>query len=249
MADISQILELLRAFPFLADQPEPLLLEFAGQAQLLRFSLGQAISRADQPCQQLFFLLQGTVRSVVMAPRLSRGVATLQRLEPGAVFGWSALSCGTNRETLIASTDLVALALPHTALSSAMASHPPLAERVLNSVNPSELFAVLDAHLRDYPRVLEREVVQAAASLADGCRAVTLTPAQLAGSSFPDDRLWLAAAGGLPLGTALPSALPISGDRPIRVIGVPRAAPASAPAAGSSRGRSRRQAERRAPVG
>jgi subfamily B ATP-binding cassette protein HlyB/CyaB len=223
MADLNQILELLRAFPFLADQPAPLLQEFAAQAQLLRFQLGQAISRAQQPCPQMFFLLQGSVRSVVMAPRLSRGVATLQRLEPGAVFGWSELSCGTNRETLIASTDLVALALPHSGLRQAMASHPGLAQRVLNSVNPAELFAILDAHLRDYPRALDREVVEAAASLADRCLAASLAPTQLAGSSFPDDHFWFVAAGGLPLGTLLPTKVPITGDQPIRLIGVPKA--------------------------
>ncbi|MEB3168358.1 MAG: peptidase domain-containing ABC transporter [Synechococcaceae cyanobacterium] len=222
MADLRQILELLRAFPFLADQPEPLLEQFAAEAQLLRFQLGQAISRAQQPSQQMFFLLQGSVRSVVMAPRLSRGVATLQRLEAGAVFGWSELSCGTNRETLIASTDLVALALPHSSLRQAMASHAALAQRVLNSVNPAELFAILDAHLRDYPRALDREVVEAAAALADDCRAASIAPTQLAGTNFPADRFWFVAAGGLPLGTLLPSELPITGDQPIRVIGVPK---------------------------
>ncbi|MFM9110342.1 MAG: cyclic nucleotide-binding domain-containing protein, partial [Prochlorococcaceae cyanobacterium] len=222
MADINQILELLRSFPFLADQPEDLLVQLAGDAQLLRFSLGQAISRADQPQAQLFFLLQGTARSVVMAQRLARGVATLQRLGPGAVFGWTALSCGTNRETLIASTDLVALALPHAALAGAMARHPSLAQRVQTSVNPAELFALLDAHLRDYPRALAKEVVQAATALADSCRAASLEPGQLATTQFPPERLWLVAGGGLPLGTVLPTALPVADPRPLRVIGIDR---------------------------
>lgn len=211
MAELSQILELLRSFPFLADQPEALLVQLAGKAQLLRFSLGQAISRHDQPQAQIFFLLQGTVRSVVMAPRLARGVTTLQRLGPGAVFGWTALSCGVNRETLIASSDLVALALPHAAMHAAMASHAGLAQRVQNSVNPSELFALLDAHLREYPRALSKEVVEAAVALADGCRAAIVPVAQLAATKFPPERLWLVAGAGLPYGTALPSGLPPPG--------------------------------------
>ena len=242
MADPGQLLELLRSFPFLADQPPAVLDRLVSQGQLLRFSLGQPISRLDQAPQQMFFLLQGTARSVVMASRLSKGVATLQRLDPGAVMGWTALSCARNWETILASTDLVVLALPHTALRQEMANHPPLAQRIGSSVNPSELFAVLDAHLREYPRALSHEVVEAAVALADGTRAVVLTPEQLRATTFPIERLWLVASGGLPLGTALPTSLVIEGDQPLRVLGLDRPAlsrlvdPAPAPAAEASAG-------------
>jgi len=223
MANPDQIFDLLRSFPFLADQPEPLLKALAAEGQLLRFALGQPISRLEQAPPQTFFLMQGTARSVVMAPRFAKGVATLQRLEAGAVMGWSQLSCGTNREILLASSDLVALAIPHAALRQAMASHPPLAERVQGSVAPAELFAVLDAHLRDYPRVLSDEVLQAALELADGTRAVAMTPAQIMATSFPAERIWLASTGSLPLGTVLPPSQPPPGQEPVRVLGVDRA--------------------------
>jgi len=223
MANPDQIFDLLRSFPFLADQPEPLLKALAGEGQLLRFALGQPISRLEQAPPLTYFLMQGTARSVVMAPRFAKGVATLQRLEAGAVMGWSQLSCGTNREILLASSDLVALAIPHAALRQAMASHPPLAERVQGSVAPAELFAVLDAHLRDYPRVLSDEVLQAALELADGTRAVAMTPAQIKATSFPEERIWLASTGSLPLGTVLPPSQLPAGDETVRVLGVDRA--------------------------
>lgn len=224
MADPGQLLELLRSFPFLADQPPEVLVRLVSQGQLLRFSLGQPISRLEQAPPQMFFLLQGTARSVVMASRLSKGVATLQRLDPGAVMGWTALSCARNWETILASTDLVVLALPHAALRHEMANHPPLAQRIGSSVNPSELFAVLDAHLREYPRALSHEVVEAAVALSDGTRAVVLSPEQLQATTFPPERLWLVASGGLPLGTALPTSLPIADDQPLRVLGLDRPA-------------------------
>jgi len=223
MANPDQIFDLLRSFPFLADQPEPLLRALAAEGQLLRFALGQPISRLEQAPPLTYFLMQGTARSVVMAPRFAKGVATLQRLEAGAVMGWSQLSCGTNREILLASSDLVALAIPHAALRQAMASHPPLAERVQGSVAPSELFAVLDAHLRDYPRVLSDEVLQAALELADGTRAVAMTPAQIKATSFPEERIWLVSTGSLPLGTVLPPSQLPAGDETVRVLGVDRA--------------------------
>jgi ATP-binding cassette subfamily B protein len=224
MANPDQILDLLRSFPFLADQPEPVLKVLAGEGQLLRFALGQPISRLEQAPEQTFFLLQGTARSVVMAPRFAKGVATLQRLEAGAVMGWSQLSCGVNREILLASSNLVALAIPHAALRQAMAGHPPLAERVQGSVAPAELFAVLDAHLRDYPRLLSDEVLQAALELADGTRAVAMTPAQMMATTFPEERIWLASTGSLPLGTVLPPPQPPPGEAPVRVLGLERAA-------------------------
>jgi subfamily B ATP-binding cassette protein HlyB/CyaB len=224
MADPGQLLDLLRSFPFLADQPPDQLERLAAQGQLLRFSLGQPISRLDQAPAQMFFLLQGTARSVVMASRLPRGVATLQRLDPGAVMGWTPLSTGRNWETLLASTDLVVLALPHVALRQEMAQHPPLAQRISGSVNPAELFAVLDKHLQDYPRALSQEVVEAAIALADGTRAFSITPEQLPLTAFPPERLWLVAGGPLPLGTALPSPVAVATDQPLRVLGINRQA-------------------------
>lgn len=222
MADTGQLLELLSSFPFLADQPPEQLERLASQGQLLRFSLGQPIIRIAQAPQQMFFLLQGSARSVVMASRLSKGVATLQRFEAGAVMGWTALSAGRNWETLLASTELVVLALPHAALRQEMAQYPALAQRIAGSVNPAELFAVLDAYLREYPRALSHEVVEAAVKLADTTRAVSLTLEQLEQTSFPADRLWLVAAGGLPLGTALPSKVAAEEEPILRVLGINR---------------------------
>jgi ATP-binding cassette, subfamily B, bacterial HlyB/CyaB len=222
MADPNQILDLLRSFPFLADQPEPLLQTLAVQGQLLRFNLGQPISRLDQAPPQVFFLLQGTVRSVVMAQRFAKGVATLQLLQTGAVMGWSLLSCGKNYEILLASSDLVVLALPNGALREAMAAHKPLADRVQGSVAPAELFAVLDAHLRDYPRVLTREVLEAAVQLVDSTRAIAMTPDQIMATEYPADRLWITSTGSMHLGSVLPPAQRPQGDGAIRVLGIDR---------------------------
>lgn len=222
MADQSQLQELLQTFPFLADQPVSIVQRLAAVAQLLRFSMGQPISRPDQPPDQLYFVLQGTARSVVMADRLPRRVSTLQRCSPGSVICWTALSTGRCWETLIASSDLVVLAVPHATFREVMGNHPPLAQRVLGSVNPSELFAVLDRYLLTYPRVLAQEVVVASRDIADNCRAVNIKPSQLAATVFPEDRLWLVAAGGYPLGTALPCALPLQSEQPLRVIGIPK---------------------------
>jgi len=222
MPDPAQLLTLLRSFPFLADQPEWLLERLVQQAQLLRYTLGQPICRATDPPAHVHFLLQGTARSVVMASRLPRGVATLQRLQPGAVMGWTALSCGRNHEILIASTDLISLAVPQQALEEAMGALPQLAQRVRSSVNAAELFAVLDQHLLDHPRTLAHEVVEAALRLADGTRVVSGPLQAVATVELPRDRLWLSAGGILPAGATVPPLPQPLDDRALRLLGVDR---------------------------
>ena len=216
--------DLLRCFPFLADQPPELLGRLSAEAELQRFQQGQPICRVDHPPARIFLLLEGTARSVVFSRRLARGVSTLQRLQPGAVLGWTLISCGRCWETLIASTDLVVVALPHESLQRELEDHPLLAERVRGGVSPSELFAVLDAHLLDYPRALSQEVVAAANQLADGTEVRTWNPAQPAAFVAETERLWLVAAGPLPLGTAVVDTEPSEAQEPLRLLGIDRQA-------------------------
>lgn len=209
MADAASPSALLRAFPFLADQPDAVIEPMAAEAQLLRYRLGQPISRVQQSPGAMLFLTEGSVRSVVMAERLPRGVATLQKFGPGAVLAWSQLSCGRSVETLIASSRSAVLKVPEAVVEAVMEAHPSFAQRVRHSVNAAELFQVLDAYLRSYPKVLAQEVVAAARELAAAARVVELSPDQWqrlgpAGlrERLPTSSLWLVSAGERPLGSS-----------------------------------------------
>ncbi len=228
----SQIAELLRCFPMLASLSPSQLDGLAAQGELWSYTLGQPICRLEQGLQQLLFLLQGQARSVVMSPRLPRGVTTLERLEPGALMGLTALSCGRNWETLIASTELVVIAIPHAAIREAMDACPELAGRLQAPIHPAELFAVLDAHLADYPRARPRELLDAALLLAPRCRGRWIPGPALAGTQWDARELHLVAAGPQPLGTVLPAgltdaALAAIPDQPLRLLSVDRQALAS----------------------
>jgi len=223
MTQQSQLLELLRSLPFLTDQPDEILAELAETSQLLRYRLGQPISRLDQAPEHLLLLIRGTVRQVVMADRLPLGLATIQRHEVGAVIAWTPLSCGRCWETLIASTDLVALAVPLSAMQAAMAKSPSLARRVQHSVNPGELFSVLDAYLQSFPRLLSKEVVEAAKSLAGDVKVASLSTLdwQKLGPDglrrqLPQDYIWLVSSGPLALGSGPDDLLP-DGDSTLGV--------------------------------
>lgn len=226
-SDSSQIGELLRCFPLLADLSPSQLDELAAQGKLWRYSLGQPICRLDQGLQHLLFLLQGQARSVVMSPRLPRGVTTLERLDSGALLGWTSLSCGRNWETLIASTELVVIAIPYGAMGAAMDACPALAGHLQAPIHPAELFAVLDAHLADYPRARPRELLEAALTLSPHAKARWIQGPDLATAGWDPSDLNLVAAGPLPLGSPLPTNLATAPEQPLRVLSLDQQALAS----------------------
>lgn len=194
----SRIAGLLGSTPLLVDLPAAQLTALAGRCQLVRYGIGEPICRQGQPSGHLWLLLEGQARSVVRSRRLPRGIATIERPEAGDLLGLGSW------QTVIASTPLVALALPLADLQRVLAEHPPLAQRLATHVDPAELFAVLDAHLVDDPRDLGQALVPAALALAGRCRV------HQPGDSAPLEPglLWLVAAGDRPLGQPVQTAPP-----------------------------------------
>jgi ATP-binding cassette subfamily B protein len=217
-------LELLGSLPLLADLPEAERTALAGRADLRRIPEGQTLLRALQTPAELFVLVEGVARALVFSGRLRQGVATLEKLNPGSLVGATALSPGQCRDTVLASTTLVVLALPLEALRELMVRLPAWGERITNQVSASELFAVLDQHLVDCPLALDGQLVEAARCLAPHTTVLTLP----VGASAPlaAERRWLVACGPLPLGTRLtqlPGEPPpeSSPQSPWRLLGVP----------------------------
>jgi len=206
VATTTRLEDLLGCVPLLADLPEDLLRHLAARAEVQSFQQGQPICRTDQPPERLYLLVEGTVRAVVFSSRLPRGVATLQRLQPGSLLGWSLVSCGRCWETLLASTNLVVVAIPWDALNEAIAERPELAARARLSVTAAELFAVLDAYLSGYPRPHAEELLEAANHLADRCLVRSVAVGGGNGLDRDGGRLWLVAAGPMPIGSLLASA-------------------------------------------
>jgi len=183
----SRIAGLLGCTPLLACLPPEQLNALAGDCQLVRYGIGQPICRQGQPGGHLWLLIEGQARTVVRSRRLPRGIATLTRPAAGELLG-----VGGPWQTAIASSAVVALAIPTAGLEAALAAQ----------VDPAELFAVLDAHLADDPRDLGAALVPAALALMGRCRVHN-----------PDDRgpldpglLWLVAAGDQPLGQPVAAA-------------------------------------------
>jgi ATP-binding cassette, subfamily B, bacterial HlyB/CyaB len=185
----SRIAGLLGCTPLLAGLPPEQLNAVAGHGQLVRYGIGQPICRQGQPGGHLWLLIEGQARTVVRSRRLPRGIATLTRPAAGALLG-----VGGAWQTAIASSAVVALAIPTAGLEAVLA----------DQVDPAELFAVLDAHLADDPRDLGAALVPAALALAGRCRVHNPDD----GGPLDPDLLWLVAAGDPPLGQPVAAAPP-----------------------------------------
>ncbi len=232
-SSITTMKGLLKAFPFLSDQPEQVIDFLAGDAKLLKYKLGQPLCRPVQPPGSIYFLLQGQCRSVVTSKRLPKGVGTLQKFGPGSALGWTPISCGHCKETLIASTNCVVASITNDAMTKAMNAHPPLKKRIIQSVNPSEFFDVLDRYLDQFPQQLGKEVITAANELADKTAVVNITKQQwqllgLKGiiEKLPQDRLWLVSNGIFETGQRVAvDAQPLADNQSIleqRFLGIPQ---------------------------
>ena len=185
----SRIAGLLGCTPLLAGLPAEQLSALAGSCQLLRYAIGQPICRQGQPGGHLWLLVEGQARTVVRSRRLPRGIATLTRPAAGELLG-----LGGGWQTAIASTPVVALAIPRQGLEQTLAAR----------VDPAEVFAVLDAHLADDPRDLGAALVPAALALAGRCRVHQASDHE----PLDPELLWLVAAGDRPLGQPVQTAPP-----------------------------------------
>ena len=220
----SRIAGLLGCTPLLAGLPPEQLNALAGHCQLVRYGIGQPICRQGQPGGHLWLLIEGQARTVVRSRRLPRGIATLTRPAAGELLG-----VGGPWQTAIASSAVVALAIPTAGLEAALA----------DQVDPAELFAVLDAHLADDPRDLGAALVPAALALMGRCRVHN------PGDRGPLDPglLWLVAAGDQPLGQPVAAAPPgarLLGLEPTALAQLLQPAPEASPSGNGHNGNGHR---------
>lgn len=223
MSDLEKVSQLLQSFPLLADQDTDLLLSIARQSRILSYRVGQVISRSNHQFTDVVFIIKGFVRSVAMSDRLPKRIATLQKLGPGSICGWSGLISGINCENLIASTDSVAIVVSHHHLLQCCQQSDSLLRRIQSSAHAAELFFVLDCYHRDYPQAISHLLVESCPLLAGQCQIISCPTDQLNNLVVDNQRLWLVASGGYESGTLFPTTQQLCKPGPVRLLGLPRA--------------------------
>jgi ATP-binding cassette subfamily B protein len=109
-----------------------------------RFGFGDEIVRQGDEPDSLFVLTSGSARVVV---RRNDADVMLNRLEPGAVFGETALMVGAPRTaTVRASGDVEVLRLPRQAFDALVDLHPEIADALSAHIRMQEIRDVLQLH-------------------------------------------------------------------------------------------------------
>ena len=227
----------LAAFPPFDRLADEVLASLAARSQRLHYRLGQVVLREDALPPGVLLVQQGRLRMLASDPS-GEGTITIERLQPGAVVGWSGLVRQRPCEHLRASSPVQALLVPAADFLAALAEPSPFSAWFHGRLTAAELHQLLLA--------LVRRDASAAPLLSQWTSAqleVTLI-SQPAGTAVDpidpaDGRSWWISSGG-PLaaaweGAAVGAAAP-AGPLPwLRLVGLlPPAAAASAPAAAVS---------------
>jgi signal-transduction protein with cAMP-binding, CBS, and nucleotidyltransferase domain len=105
------IQQTFQALPPFDQLPELALKQLLQSAQPLKYRVGQPILRREVMTQQVVVVLEGQARLLGYDPRNQQPV-TLKRLARGEMLGVVSLIRGQPCETVIASTEVLALTLP-----------------------------------------------------------------------------------------------------------------------------------------
>ena len=89
---------------------EEQLLDWLTNAKQILFKPGQKIIRPDELPKSLFLIIKGEIRLIALGDE-SEGSFTLDKKGPGQLIGWSGLLRAESTEHVIASTEVIAVAL------------------------------------------------------------------------------------------------------------------------------------------
>ncbi|MEM1255129.1 MAG: peptidase domain-containing ABC transporter [Cyanobacteria bacterium P01_H01_bin.21] len=122
--------------------PAEVVQTLADQSQLLRYRMGQPILRRETMPHQVVVIKEGQVRLLGYDP-YTKNPITLKLLGPGDILGLAGPARGVACESAIASTEIVAAALPVATIKQLLANYPSFADAVQSRCYLAELFEIL----------------------------------------------------------------------------------------------------------
>lgn len=176
--------------------PAEALQMLAEQGQLLRYRMGQPILRRETMPHQVVLIQEGQVRLLGYDP-YTKNPITLKLLGPGDVLGLAGAARGVACESAIASTEIVAVALPVTAIKQVIASHPRFAQAVEEHCYLAELFELLSQYFEKQAHNVG-DIAQLTATIQSAGVTVQEVPfGQLKHSDLDSQRLWFISRGNI----------------------------------------------------
>ncbi|MGB3297210.1 MAG: peptidase domain-containing ABC transporter [Phormidesmis sp.] len=168
--------------------PIAALASLASDCQELRYRIGQPMLRRESMPYQLVVILEGTGRLLGYDP-YQKTPMTLGLLQPGAVLGIAGLVRGVPCESAIASSEVIALTIPVTAVRQLMSEHDKFAQAVISRCYLAEVFDLISEYFKTQARNVS-DLAKTAQRLSQEAIALTLPAGAIALSEQDPSWLW-----------------------------------------------------------
>ncbi|MEM7792855.1 MAG: peptidase domain-containing ABC transporter [Cyanobacteria bacterium P01_C01_bin.118] len=176
--------------------PAEALQALAEKSQMLRYRMGQPILRRETMPHQLVLIKEGQVRLLGYDP-YTKNPITLKLLGPGDLIGLAGAARGVACESAIASTEIVAIAIPVQTLKQLLPEHRNFANAVQNHCYLAELFEILSSYFERQAHNVG-DISELTETIQQSGVAVKEVPAgQLRYSDLDNQRLWFISRGNV----------------------------------------------------
>lgn len=115
--------------------------DWLAEGECIQYSPGERLIRPDELNSKIFLVLEGTVRFIALSDE-REGPFTLDKRGPGQLIGWTSLLRGAPTESVQASTDVIALALPAEIFVQFIIKNQIFADYFASLSSQQEAFAV-----------------------------------------------------------------------------------------------------------
>ncbi|MEA5464424.1 peptidase domain-containing ABC transporter [Leptothoe sp. PORK10 BA2] len=165
-------------------------------SQLLRYRMGQPILRRETMPHQVVLIQEGQVRLLGYDP-YTKNPITLKLLGPGDILGLAGPARGVACESAIASTEIVAVALPVTIIKQMITSYPSFGSAIQNYCYLAELFEILSKYFENQAHNVG-DIAQLTTKIQSAGISIREVPqGQLKHSDLDSQRLWFISRGNI----------------------------------------------------
>jgi CRP-like cAMP-binding protein len=196
----------LKSLPPFDHLPEAALKQLLQSAQPLRYRVGQPILRREVLTQQVVLILEGQARLLGYDPRNQQPL-TLKRLARGEIIGVISLIRGMPCETVIASTEVLALTLPSYTFLQLLDDYAEFGRAIRDRIYLIEAFDLISQQSQD--QAMDAGDLKAKAQrVCDESAIVTLPNGVSALNQLDPSLTWVLSGGtmlNVPVGTTLPT--------------------------------------------
>ncbi|WP_013322774.1 peptidase domain-containing ABC transporter [Gloeothece verrucosa] len=212
--------------------PEKVVNQLTEKFQPWRYRMGQVILRKDKIPSHLVILYEGQARLLGYDPR-TQMPTTLELLKPGAVFGYINFLRATSCETVIASTEVVCLALKKQDFLELLEKYPEFKSTFEEKPTLIEVFDLIGLYFNQQAQG-QGNLKKIAQNLIEGTTVTYLPPGRITLNNQPSlsdpEKVWLVSGGenliNYSIGTHLQltnslDIIEVSNRSPVRLIGLP----------------------------